>query len=584
MKKEKTDNKETFESAWNTTFFLENHIDHFSYPHKVATMEQIAFMVYPDENKNYYPCSDKVYNAIMGREKSEFLANKYSAIFDRILTLIDEKVEDEDDKKFITELLSIKYEHEARDSIIIPSRLEKRLLRIFLNRTQITDPYYEVKEERNLKVSKILKSRSFQTALTHVDKDRVEEIPDTLPEIKRYLDYIEFRRLLSISVNSELYLSDKKYSKEDFLKVFEQKIEGDGAAQLFNFLGFKIDTKKRDVKKNKTILWLANEAGEIMVDAKIINYLASIGHRVIVSFTKGPLFTKADIFDVHDDKVLNEQFKDAFFIKEKTLSKNRLVEILKKDKVLFLSDGARETINLLLTSTTFARVFKEVDGVVSRGVEQKRVFFDSSFQFTQDIFNISQGEQSVKISYKPKHPSVIKFSHNDLEVIAKEIIDGMKQARKKKMTVMFYSGIIGSIPGKIDVAKKIMSVFIEHLKGKFADTHIINPSQYYKEGMDADDLMYMWEIVQTSGYIDTWRFQTYNDIADSFHLMKRKVPPEWVGKDSTYSTGCTKEMRIALRVQKEHPEMQIIGPSKEMFIRRSEYGVGKMYDKVIDDI
>ena len=584
MEKEKTDKKEIFESAWNTTFFLENHLDHFSYPHKVATLEQIAFMVYPDDSRTYYPCSDKVYNAIMSREKSEFLVQKYSAIFDRILKLIEDKVEDENDKEFIKELLSIKYDHEARDAIIIPSRLEKRLLRIFLNRTQIADPYYEIKEERNLKVSKILNSRSFQTALTHVDKNRVEEIPDTLPDIKRYLDYIEFRRLLSISVDSGLYLTKKKYSKNDFLRIFEQKLEGDGASQLFNFLGFKIDSKKREVKEKKTILWLANEAGEIMVDAKIINYLASIGHRVIVSFTKGPLFTKADIFDVHDDKVLNEPFKDAFFIKDKTLSKNRLVEILKKEKVLLLSDGGRETINLLLTSTTFARVFKEVDGVISRGVEQKRVFFDTSFKFTQDIFNITQGEQSVKISYKAKHPSVIKFSHNDLEVLAKEIINGMKDAQKKQMTVMFYSGIIGSIPGKIDVAKKIMSVFIEHLKGKFADTHIINPSDYYKEGMDADDLMYMWEIVQTSGCIDIWRFQTYNDIADTFQLMKRKVPPEWVGKDSTYSTGCTKEMRIAMRVQNEHPEMQIIGPSKEMFIRRSEYGVGKMYDKIINDI
>ncbi|MCP4160756.1 MAG: protein-glutamate O-methyltransferase family protein [Deltaproteobacteria bacterium] len=582
MTKNKNKLKETIESAWNTTFFLENHLDHFSYPHKVATLEQIAFMVYPDEDKIYYPCSDKVYNAIMTRAKSPFLEKKYTDILEKILKLIEDKVEDDKDKEFIKELLSIKYDHETRDCIIIPSRLEKRLLRIFLNRTQITDPYYDVKKERNQRVNKILESRSFNTALTHIDKKRVDEIPDSLPDIKKYLDYIEFRRLLSISVDSDLYLSKKKYTKKDFLKSFGKNLEGNGASKLLSFLGFKID-KNKDSKK-KTILWLANEAGEIMVDAKIINYLASLGHRVVVSFTKGPLFTKADIFDVHEDEFLNGPFKDAYFIKEKSLSKNRLVEILKKAKILLISDGARETTNLLLTSTTFARIFKEVDGVISRGIEQKRVFFGSSFQFTQDIFNILEGENSVVVSYKAKHPSVIKFSHNDLEILAKEIIDGMKEAKKKKMTVMFYSGIIGSIPGKIDVAKKIMSVFIKHLEGKFAGTHIINPSDYYKKGMDADDLMYMWEIVQTSGCIDTWRFQTYNDIADTFSLMKKRVPPEWVGKDATYSTGCTKEMRIALRVQKEHPEMQIIGPSKEMFIRRSEYGVGKMYDKVIEDI
>ena len=151
------------------------------------------------------------------------------------------------------------------------------------------------------------------------------------------------------------------------------------------------------------------------------------------------------------------------------------------------------------------------------------------------------------------------------------------------MAVSFYSGIIGSIPGKIDVAKKIMSTFIEHLGEQFSQTHIINPSLYYEPGMDADDLMYMWEIVQRSGYIDIWRFQTYQDIVTAFQLLGEKVPPEWVGKDATYSTGCTKEMTIAIDVQHYHPEMQIIGPAEEKFMRRKDYGVGKMYDQRLAD-
>jgi hypothetical protein len=56
-----------------------------------------------------------------------------------------------------------------------------------------------------------------------------------------------------------------------------------------------------------------------------------------------------------------------------------------------------------------------------------------------------------------------------------------------------------------------------------------------------------------------------------------------VGKDATFSTGCTKEMNIALTVQKDHPEMQIIGPAKEKFMRRREYGIGKMYDRRFSD-
>ena len=102
--------------------------------------------------------------------------------------------------------------------------------------------------------------------------------------------------------------------------------------------------------------------------------------------------------------------------------------------------------------------------------------------------------------------------------------------------------------------------------------------------MDADDLMFMWEIVQRSGFIDIWRFQTNDDIVSAFQIMRKKVPPEWVGKDATFSTGCTKEIKIALEVQKKHPEMQIIGPSEDHFLRRREYGIGKMYDRRLDEL
>ena len=110
---------------------------------------------------------------------------------------------------------------------------------------------------------------------------------------------------------------------------------------------------------------------------------------------------------------------------------------------------------------------------------------------------------------------------------------------------------------------------------------IINPAEHFIEGMDGDDLMYMWERVQRSGFIDVWRFQTVEDIEESFAILGRKVPPQWSGKDSTYSTGCTKEMRIALDVQSKNREMQLIGPEPRLFFRRGEYGVGKYFDASI---
>lgn len=569
--------------AWFTTFYIENHLDYFTHPDQAASPEQIRFMVYTQEDERYYPCSDRMFAAIMNKNQPDFIQERYNKVLKRILKLIERQIDDPNQKKYLKAMVNFKFRHETRDKIMIPSRLEKRLMRILLNHTLIEDPYIFEKAARNRKVSAALNSEAFKAALNHLDSSELPEAPASLTEIKKLAEHLELKRLINLSVESFLWESNKssKHTKADFLKLFKRPLTGNGIDPLFQFLGIQTSTRTRGTPWTKKILWLANEAGEIVVDLAIIHYLAKLGHKIIIAFKEGPLFTKVDITDAQEDEILRRELEGAFFIHEKNMTKNELLKMLRSDyNIFFLSDGTRENLNLLLTSTTFARIFKEVDGIISRGHDQKRRFFDSHFQFTQDILNISQNDQgSVSICHKPKHPSVIKFSHKDLENKARTIIDQMENAKKQGMTVVFYSGIIGSIPGKIAMAKKIMSVFIEFLKMQFAMTFIINPAEYFETGMDADDLMYMWEIVQRSGLIDIWRFQTYDDIVQAFQTMNSKVPPEWVGKDATFSTGCTKEMIIALDVQDKHPELQIIGPAREKFRRRGEYGIGKMYDK-----
>jgi len=573
--------------AWVTAFFIENHLDHYSYPEMVATPEQVNFMVYPEEDMRYYPCSDRMFEAIIRRKSPVFLKKKYDEVLRKILALITNKIEDKYEKNYLMALVKIKFKHENRDDIMIPSRIEKRLLTIFINRTQIEDPWMNEKALRNLRADAALRSESFSRALNHFESSDLPGSINTLTKMKGTIEHLEITRLFSLMAERSIWESEAvaDYKKKDFINIFKHVVKGNGVSRLFNFLGIHRTKNSTKAIPGKKILWITNEAGEVMIDIAIISYLVKLGHKVIVVFKEGPLYTKVDFCDAQDDPVLNRELEGAYFITEKNLVKNDLVKILRSDNSIFaISDGTRERLNLLLTTKTFARIFKEVDTVISRGADQKRRFFDTHFQFTQDIYNISEGiNKTVSITCKPRHPAVLKFSHTDLENKAKSIIQQMEDSKQKGMTVIFYSAIIGSIPGKIDIAKKIISVFIQTLKEKFSQTFIINPSEYYESGMDADDLMYMWEIVQSSGLIDIWRFQTYEDIVQSFQIMDQKVPPEWVGKDATYSTGCTKEMKIAIEVQKLQPEMQIIGPSKEKFMRRNEYGIGKMYDKRLPD-
>ncbi|MGD9081657.1 MAG: hypothetical protein PVG96_20095 [Desulfobacterales bacterium] len=569
--------------AWYTAFFIENHLDHFSHPEHAAAPEQVRFMVYTEEDERYYPCSDQMFAAIINRNASHRLQEQYHSVLEKMLALIQNQIEDKLERSYLESLIKIKHHHETRDEIMIPSRLEKRLMTIFLNRTQIEDPYLDEKSTRNRRIRKVLDSQAFQTAINHVDSSDLLSSPTTVTGIKQLAEHIEIKRLFALSGEKSLWESDaaQQRTQADYLNLFARKLKGNGLNPLLDFLSIHDTGSASGSVGNKKILWLVDEAGEVMVDLAIINYLAKLGHKIIVAFKEGPLFTKVSIDDARRDEVLSRTLDGALVITDMNISKTDLVKTLRGDyPVVAISDGTKEILNLLLASTTFARIFKEVDGIISRGPEQKRRLFDTHFQFTRDVFNISSSStDSVEISYKPRHPEAVKFAHADLEKKARRIITQMREAKKKGMTVIFYSGIIGSIPGKIDIAKKIMSVGIQHLKNQFAMTFIINPSEYFEPGMDADDLMYMWEIVQTSGLIDIWRFQTYEDISEAFQIMGKKVPPEWVGKDATFSTGCTIEMNIALEVQKKHPEMQIIGPAREKFMRRQEYGVGKMYDR-----
>ncbi len=95
-----TSGKEPHQDAWLTAFFLENHIDPFAYPYKVATMEQIEFMVYLENGEQYFPCSDEMFSAIMSRSSRDYLFIRYQGVYDKIIRMVDEFIESVYDRNF----------------------------------------------------------------------------------------------------------------------------------------------------------------------------------------------------------------------------------------------------------------------------------------------------------------------------------------------------------------------------------------------------------------------------------------------------------------------------------------------------
>ncbi len=81
------------QDAWFTAFFLENHIDPFAYPTKVCTLEQVEFMIFPENNERFFPCSDRMFSAIMSRKSGRFVLARYREVYDKIIRLVDEFIE-----------------------------------------------------------------------------------------------------------------------------------------------------------------------------------------------------------------------------------------------------------------------------------------------------------------------------------------------------------------------------------------------------------------------------------------------------------------------------------------------------------
>ena len=575
--------------AWLTNFFTENHLDFETQPDEVASPEQVRFVVHLPENAVYYPCSTELFEAILKRQSKTYLQDRYQEVWKVVEQLVQDLIADESRRTFLTELLRMKFEHDTHDDILLPSRLEKRLFKIFIDKSKIDTPYFPAKVQRNKMVNELVAGPTFWNSFNWIDQQTILSF-ESLEDLKSEAAKLQLRRLLNLCVANELWETREAgagLSTVDFNKILHRPLGGNGVKPLQDYLQRPQEAPGTCSEPPKKILWLCNDAGEIVVDLKIIRFLLGWGHKVILVVKDGFYLHKVTRYDVEHDPALMQEVHDAYHIKDPAISKKELLERLKTDTQLFIiSDGTQERLNFLLSSTTFARMFKEADVVISKGEEQWRRLFATPFQFTRDIFNVrlAPDGQEVIVSYKPKHREAEKFSEQDLNEKAQSLIREMTAAKDRGDKVIFYSAIIGSIPGQMETAVQLLKVYVDHLRKGYKKSFIINPAEHFVPGMDADDLMYMWEVVQRSGLIDIWRFQTVEDIETSFRLLNKEVAPEWLGKDATYSTGCTKEMKLAIDVQREHPEMQIIGPAKERFLRRSEYGIGKLYDRKLSDI
>jgi len=562
--------QDTLFDAWLYSMLMDNNLAYTLNPHLIASQEQLDFMVQREKQGVYLPCSDATFALLGEKDRKGELQKQYNRAWRIICRLICESISDHATRSRIFQFCRLRFCQYTAQRTLLPSRLVKRMTDLGLKQSfsPMEDPWIEKRRQAVRKHHALMQSPEFQEVLDSVSCDCQNQ---RISHIREYLNGLEIIRLFCLTLMARKWEDnppDKELLRETLTKA---ELAAGEVLSLFT----------AGDKPKQIILYLADADGSTYFDLMSIQALISMGHKVIYAVKEDFHFYAPTLADLSNDALLEKQLGNAKILHQASISKNALLRELKANDLLIISDGTRERLNLYRVSVTFARAWKEADVIVSHGWRACDILLGTSFEFTRDIICFWQDTQGFHITLRKQAASSHKFSERDIKEQAGLIIQTMRNAHKEKRAVIFYSCIIGSLPGQTSQAIELATTFVEHLRKKLDNVLIINPAEHFIAGMDGDDLMYMWEIVQRSGEIDVWRFQSSADIEQSFALLGRKVPQAWSGKDATYSTGCTKEMHIALDVQKSNPEMQIIGPDPKLFFRRGEYGVGKYFDASI---
>jgi uncharacterized protein with ATP-grasp and redox domains len=559
--------------AWLLHFMAENNLEYVIDPDKNASPEQIRFQVMLADDQFYAPCGDWMLLHLLNRWYEPDVRLEYNRKWKSLIKLVQANVPDRTLRKKIIGLCRYKLCQAHAQPILIPSRLMKRLITMFMTLSGQADPYRERRALAN--------ERALRVTHSPLMDNLINACPDTAPacrnlaDLRYELSVLELTRLLILSTQGLIWRLDGYVpTGEDFKHEISRTLENfDPVRRIFG----------AESGQPMKILFLPDSSGGLMFDLLAIRCLLRQGHSVTLALKEGFYFDCPTFWDWETDPALAQALEGAHFLADHETSKNELLRVQRENRLVVISDGTREEPNFYRTSVTFARAFKEADLILAKGVPYYRRMIQTSHEFTRDIIVFFRDDVGrFQLHCKPRSDKVRKFTEKDLRRRADSIITEMRRARSEGRTVMFYSAIIGSIPGQTATALRILNVFVDYLRTRLDKTYIVNPAEHFAEGMDGDDLMYMWEKVQRSGYIDVWRFQSVTDIEKSFELLGEKVPSFWTGKDATFSTGCTKEMRIALDMQSRYRELQILGPSPEKFFRRREYGVGKYCDSSIE--
>ncbi len=314
------------------SFLIDNNIFHRLNPHLVASHEQLAFMVALEPDQVYVPCSDRVFFDLLGDELTPRIRKEYGRAWRICVMLLNSLDVDPLYKASVLSFCRQRLKRALLFHDIIPSRLIKRLSSFALSSDKaLEDPWTE-RRARATSLARNLLGRDELAGL--LDRAPASCTGTSYAALQERMDMGRMARLVCLCCHSP-DMVEKRISDlwDDFLEAEE------ALSRVWRDVPALMD-------RHSTILLLCDASGSAHLDLLLAAFLVERGHRVIYAVKDEFYFNAPTMSDMFTDPLLQADLKGAYVCTDHSLSKNELLQLLREWRLIVVSDGTRERLNL----------------------------------------------------------------------------------------------------------------------------------------------------------------------------------------------------------------------------------------------
>ena len=325
--------------AWLFNCLLDNNLLHSMNPQITASREQLRFMVHLEHDQPFLPCRDTTFFDLCQDTLSDNLKHQYERAWRMVMSILDTMPYPESERERIRGFCRYRFDRYVSSHNVIPSRVVKRLVAYVTALNGPFDPWVERRAEAIARHKRTLSSDTVTRELQYLPAECFPGMK-TIRDMNRHLHLLVLARYASLMANVRAW-SENFPSGEELRRHFAE------AENKMEALGSALDVLGRP---GSTILLLSDADGGTLYDLSLAHFFTAHGLKVIYAVKEGFYFHSPTMQDVQENDDLREALRGAHVITNPSISKNDLLKALREWRLVVISDGTRERLNLARVS------------------------------------------------------------------------------------------------------------------------------------------------------------------------------------------------------------------------------------------